>query len=124
MERKEIEDLFQKRELVGKNLREVLKRQGYTKISFSKAADISRPTLNGIIDGKINSMTTFEKHICKILKVLDINKDELVKKIQQKEDVCCALYSCNQPVDYLPTKSELEMKSVIEDLLNLCEIYC
>lgn len=124
MDRKEIEDLFQKREQVGKNLQEVLKRQGYTKVSFSKATDISRPTLNSIIDGKINSMTTFEKHICKILNVLDVTKEDLVKKVQSQEDVCSVLYSCNQPRNYLPTKSEIEMRSVIEDLLNLCEIYC
>ena len=70
-----------------KNLLEVLKRQGYTKVSFSKAADISRPTLNSIIgdkiNSKINSMTTFEKHICKILNVLDVNKDDLVKRFSK-----------------------------------------
>lgn len=123
MERKEYEELFQKRELVGNNLLDILRKQGYTKVSFSKAADISRPTLNNIIDGKINSVTIFEKHICKILKVLNINKDDLVKKVQPKDEACHALYSCNEPVDYLPTKLEVEMKSILEDLLNLCEIY-
>lgn len=123
MERKEYEDLFQKREVVGNNLLEILREQGYTKVSFAKAADISRPTLNSIIDGKINSVTTFEKHICKILNVLDIDKDDLVKDIQQKDELCYALYSCNEPVNYFHTNAEIEMKSIIEDLLNLCEIY-
>lgn len=60
MDKNRIEILFSERKKVGINLFEIMKEQGYTKISFSKRVNISRPTLNHLFEGEISSITTFE----------------------------------------------------------------
>lgn len=76
-----IEDLFDKRELVGAKLEQILEEKSYTKIKFCKESGLSRPTLDKLLSGNLTSKTNYEKHISKALKCLSLTPDMLLSKI-------------------------------------------
>ena len=78
MDKNTIEILFSERKKVGLNLFEIMKEQGYTKISFSNRVKISRPTLNHLFEGEISSITTFEKYLDRIRDVLQVQEQEFL----------------------------------------------
>ena len=72
------DELFEQRSRVAYKLKECIRDRGYTKISFSKKAEISRPTLDRLLNGSIDSKTTFDRHLKKILKMLNMSADDLM----------------------------------------------
>ena len=80
MDKNRIEILFSERKKVGINLFEIMKEQGYTKISFSKRVNISRPTLNHLFEGEISSITTFEKYLRRIQDALQVEEQDLMSE--------------------------------------------
>ena len=74
----EYSDLFDMRSNVGSRLGSLMKDLEYTKASLCKAADISRPTLDKILDGSITSPVNYEKHLRKILEHLQLTPDMLM----------------------------------------------
>lgn len=76
-----IEDLFDKRELVGAKLEQILEDKSYTKIKFCKESGLSRPTLDKLLSGNLTSKTNYEKHISKALKCLSLTPDMLLSRI-------------------------------------------
>ena len=62
----EYSDLFDMRSNVGPRLEALMKELEYTKAGLCKAAGISRPTLDKILDGSITSPVNYEKHLRKI----------------------------------------------------------
>lgn len=123
MKKNDMEELFRERKFIGQNLLEIIKEKGYTKISFSQEVNISRPTLNHLFEGEINSKTTFEKHIKKISAVLGIETDDLMLKRNMNYVSRYVMYSRNEPEKYIPEVDEKEQFEVLEDLLRLCEFY-
>lgn len=79
-----IEDLFDKRSIVGSKLEQVFEQHGYTKAHICREAGISRPTLDKLLSGILTSKINYEKHIAKILEFLSITPDMLLGKIQNK----------------------------------------
>ena len=79
-----IEDLFDKRNIVGSKLEQALEQRGYTKAKICRESGISRPTLDKILSGMLSSKTNFEKHITKILSVLSLTPDAMLGSIQNK----------------------------------------
>lgn len=75
-----IEDLFDKRSVVGSKMELILKEKGYTKAELCKDIEISRPTLNKLLAGTLTSKINYEKHIEKMLKYLGITPDQLLGK--------------------------------------------
>ena len=47
------DDLFEMRKLVGTKLKDYIRNNGFSKVSFCKKADISRPRLDKILNGEI-----------------------------------------------------------------------
>ena len=72
------DELFEQRSLVASKLKECIRDRGYTKVSFSSKADISRPTLDRLLNGTVDSKSTFDRHLQKILKVLNMSVEELL----------------------------------------------
>ena len=79
-----LEDLFDKRSIVGSKLEQIFEQHGYTKAQICRESSISRPTLDKILSGMLTSKTNYEKHIIKILGVLSITPDMLLGNIQNK----------------------------------------
>lgn len=123
MDKNTIEILFSERKKTGTNLYEIMKEQGYTKISFSKKVNISRPTLNHLFEGEISSITTFEKYLDRIRDVLQIPEHELMADRRTAKEGLQAAFSRNEPEDYNPKEQEREMFEILEDLINLCDYY-
>ena len=48
--------LFEQRNLVASRLKDCIRDKGYTKVSFASKADISRPTLDKLLNGTIDSI--------------------------------------------------------------------
>lgn len=115
--------LFNERKKIGKNLYEILKQKGYTKISFSKTVNISRPTLDHLFEGEINSITTFEKHLKKISAELKLDISDLLMIREEGIVANNVVYSNNEPKDYVPGNTEIELFEVLEGIIDLCDLY-
>ena len=74
----DIDILFADRSVVGARLEKLLAERGYTKSGFCEECGISRPALDEILSGMIESMTNYEKHMSKILKCLSITPEALI----------------------------------------------
>jgi transcriptional regulator with XRE-family HTH domain len=120
--RMKIDDLFEKRSLVAAKLKECLKERGYTKVSFAKVTDISRPTLDKILSGEVNNKSTFSKHIDKILSELNLSAEELLfyESASQSDNT---VYLQNFSKDYQMSEKERKQFGLLRDIVELCEIY-
>lgn len=116
--------LFEQRQLVGNKLKDCIRDSGFTKISFSQKTDISRPTLDHLLSGTINSKSTFDKHLQKILNVLNMTADQLLsynsgREIRKVE----AVYSINAPVSYSMDEKTKRQYGLLMDIVDLCATY-
>ena len=66
------DELFEQRSLVASKLKDCIRDLGYTKVSFASKADISRPTLDKLLNGGIDNKSSFDRHLQKILKLLNM----------------------------------------------------
>lgn len=76
-----MDELFDKREIVGARLGILLKERNITKSKLCDAVGISRPTLNKLLSGLITNKATFANHMEKILKHLDSSTSMLMKNV-------------------------------------------
>lgn len=116
--------LFEQRALVAEKLKASIRDMGYSKVSFAKKIDISRPTLDKLLSGTIDNKSTFDKHIQKVLLVLEMTSDELLfysSNLQQEKVE--AVYSLNAPTDYVMTEKAKKQYGLLMDVLDLCTIY-
>lgn len=60
------------------NLKNACEFVALRRISLAKKANISRPTLDKNFEGSIDNKSTFDKHLQKILAVLNLSVDDLV----------------------------------------------
>ena len=72
------DELFEQRSLVALKLNECIRDMGYTKVSFAGKAEISRPTLDKLLKGSIDNKSSFDRHLQKILKMLNMTVDDLL----------------------------------------------
>ena len=76
--------------------------------------------LNGTIDNK----STFDKHLQKILLVLNMTADELLFYSSSLEQRTIeAVYSSNAPIDYIMSDKATKQYDLLMDVLDLCTIY-
>ena len=95
------DELFEQRSLVASKLKECMRDNGYTKVSFASKADISRPTLDKLLNGAIDSKSTFDRHLQKILKLLNMSVDELMfYHSASAKLVTATVFSQNAPVEH------------------------
>lgn len=121
-----IELLFKNRKIIGKNILNIIKDEGYTKSSFAKFTSISRPTLDKLIKGEVDSFTTFKTHIQKILESQKITEEKVINYVSKKHnggnEVFFAL-SHNAPKSHVLNPQAQEMFNILEDIVHMCELY-
>ena len=120
-----MELLFQSRKKVGNNLLYFIKDNVYTKASFSKLTNISRPTLNRLIKGEIDNLTTFKTHLQKIFDKQIISEDQLLNytpEYQEKDGTKIAL-SDNAPDDHLHNPRSKKLFNILDDIVHLYDLY-
>ena len=117
------DELFEQRRLVASKLKDFIRDKGYTKVSFAKKAEISRPTLDKLLSGSIDSKTTFDRHLQKILKMLNISVDELMLYSAQQSRSVVAVYSKNAPEDHKMSDTARKQYDLLLDIIDLCAVY-
>src|SRR5690606_1999606 len=120
-----IELLFENRRLIGENILNIVKDNGYTKSSFSRLTNISRPTLDKLIKGEVDSLATFKTHVRKILETQGMVEEQLlnyVPKYNAKKELVFAL-SDNAPENHALNPKAQEMFGILEDIVHMCELY-
>jgi transcriptional regulator with XRE-family HTH domain len=120
-----IELLFERRTVVGENILKIIRDKGYTKSSFAKAINITRPTLDRLLAGEIESLTKYRQYIENITQIQDITEDKLlnyVPKLSDKNEKVL-VHSYNAPNNHEIKRPAKEMFSILDDILNICEIY-
>lgn len=73
-----LEDLFDKRSIVGARLEQILAEKKCTKAELYKNTHVSRPTIDKILEGTITSKKNYETHMQKIINYLHITPDILL----------------------------------------------
>lgn len=123
IEKYNIELLFKKRKKVGENILNFIKDNGYTKSVFAKITNISRPTLDKLIKGEIESITTFTTHIQKIIDSQNISEMELLEDRLKDENTLIHAFSDNSPENHERKPEAKEMFMLLDDIISLCEMY-
>lgn len=120
-----IETLFEKRTIVGENLLNIIRDNGYTKSSFVKLIEITRPTLDRLLAGEIESLTKYRQYVEKITAIQGMTEEELLnyapKQSASNEPVL--VYSFNAPDNHEIKGPAKEMFSILDDILHICEVY-
>ena len=117
------DELFEHRSLVASKLKDCIRDAGYTQVAFSSKADISRPTLDKILSGSIGSQTTFNRHLQKILSVLNLTVDDLVFYSTDHQQPVTAVYSKNAPENHEMSDKAKKQVELLLDVIDLCTIY-
>lgn len=118
------DELFEQRSLVASKLKACIRDKGYTKVSFAGKADISRPTLDRLLCGAIDNKSTFDRHLQKILNVLNMSVEELVlyHSVSAKP-VTATVFSQNVNFEDGKNKAEKKQYDLLLDVIDLCAIY-
>ena len=118
------DELFEQRSLVASKLKDVIRDMGYTKVSFASKADISRPTLDRLLNGSIDNKRSFDRHLQKILRLLNMTVEDLMLYHSVPKKVSTAtVYSQNAPMNHEMSDKEKKQYDLLLDLIDLCAIY-
>lgn len=120
-----MELLFEKRTIVGENILSIIRDNGYTKSSFAKVIDITRPTLDRLLAGEIESLTKYRQYIEKITETQGMTEEQLLNYASRynANDEPVFLHSFNAPDNHEIKGQAKEMFSILDDILNICEVY-
>jgi transcriptional regulator with XRE-family HTH domain len=133
------QQLFEKRISIGKNILDIIRDNGYTKSSFAKVMDITRPTLDQLLAGEIDSLPELNKYVEKIKTVQGITEEQLLKYVPKynsnndlrfivnneagSNDQLSSIHSFNALKNHEMNDSAKEMFSILNDVLTICEVY-
>lgn len=118
------DELFEQRSLVASKLKECIRDKGYTKVSFAGKTDISRPTLDRLLNGSVDNKSIFDCHLQKILKALNMSVEELLlyNSVSAKP-VTTTVFWQNAPLQYEMSETAKKQYNLLLDVIDLCEIY-
>ncbi len=119
----EFKDLFDNRTLVAARLKDCLRDRGFTKVSFAKKSEISRPTLDKLMDGAVENRISFERHMQKIMGVLNLSVNELMLYHPINPKKVSAVYSQNAPIDHEMNEVAKQQYELLKDILEICTVY-
>ncbi len=80
---------------------------------------ISRPTLDKILSGTIDSKATFERHFQKILGTLNLTADDLLTYKNIKSSKVDAVYSKNTPENHIMSENARKEYELLLDIVDL-----
>ena len=117
------DELFEHRSLVASKLKDCIRDMGYTKVSFAAKADISRPTLDKLLNGSIDSKSSFDRHLQKTLKLLNMTVDLMLYHSTASKLSTATVYSQNAPMDHEMNDTAKKQYDLLLDVIDLCAIY-
>ena len=118
------DELFEQRNLVALKVKDCIRDFGYTKVSFSSKTDISRPTLDKLLNGNVSNKSSFDRHMQKILKVLNMTVEDLMlyhsnPVIEEAQIV----FSQNASMNHEMSDTAKKQYNLLLDVIDLCAIY-
>lgn len=118
------DELFEQRNLVALKVKDCIRDFGYTKVSFSSKTDISRPTLDKLLNGNVSNKSSFDRHMQKILKVLNMTVEDLMlyhsKPVIEEAQI---VFSQNAPMNHEMSDTAKKQYNLLLDVIDLCAIY-
>ena len=118
------DELFEQRSLVASKLKACIRDMGYTKVSFASKAGISRQTLDKLLNGNIDNKSSFDRHLQKILKLLNMTVDDLILYHSAPTKTATAtVFSQNAPMDHEMSDTAKKQYNLLLDVIDLCAIY-
>ena len=118
------DELFEQRSLVASKLKDCIRDMDYTKVSFAAKADISRPTLDKLLNGRIDNKSTFNRHLQKILKLLNMSvEDFILYHSVPVNSVTATVFSQNAPLKHKMSETAKKQYNLLLDVIDLCTIY-
>lgn len=118
------DELFEQRSLVASKLEDCIRDEGYTKASFAGKVDISHTILDRLLCGTVDNKNTFDRHMQKILKALNMSVEELLlyNSVSSKP-VRATVFSQN--VNFEDGKNNAGKKpyDLFLDVIDLCAVY-
>ena len=117
------DELFEQRALVASKLKECIRDKGYTKVAFADKAGISRPTLDKLLKGAVDSKSTFDRHLQKVLKTLNMSVDDFMFFHSSAEKREATVFSTNAPAEHEMSMKASKEYDLLLDIIDLCTIY-
>lgn len=118
------DELFEQRSLIASKLKDCIRDRGYTKVSFASKAGISRPTLDKLLNGSIDNKKSFDRHLQKILKLLNMSADDLIFYCSVSVKSANAMvFSKNALVNHEMSGNAKKQYDLLLDVIDLCTIY-
>lgn len=118
-----IDNLFDNRRSIGPKLLEIMKSKGHTKVSFSRLTGINISPLNSLFSGDIASKATYTTNINKIMETVNVTLEEIVNCDENKATQSVAAFLDDDLNQHSISPKAKEMFSVLDNILNLCELY-
>ncbi|MCM3390449.1 helix-turn-helix transcriptional regulator [Ureibacillus chungkukjangi] len=118
--------LFNNQQTIGKNLLAFLRLKGYTKSSFAKMVEISRPTLNQIFEGNSPNPNTYKEQIKKITDALNVPIEfflETALDTAEKWQTPTTQYSDHAFSSPERSKEAQSLLNDLDELLTVAAIY-
>ena len=78
----ELMNLFEQRNVIGVKIAHYIENSNLTKAEVCKAAGISRPTLDKLLNGSLTNKGNFAKHLYKVLNGLNISIENLLRNVE------------------------------------------
>ena len=87
-------------------------------------ADISRPTLDKLLNGSIDNKSSFDRHLQKILKLLNMTVDDLMLYHSVPTKIATAtVFSQNAPMKHEMSDTAKKQYNLLLYVIDLCAIY-
>ena len=116
-----MKELFIKQKNVGKNINNIIRIQGYTKVSFSKITGISKLDLDKLIKGEYKDINIFSKHINKIMRKTGVSLEEILAyNISENIRESCL---DSFPKDYKLSPRAKQIFYMLDNIVDICELY-
>lgn len=119
----QLSDLFGQRDLVALKMKNCIRDNGYTKISFANKSGISYSNIDCMLRANIDDINTFNQLLQQILGTLNITVDELMNYSSE-------IYHSERSLSVGVSRENDETDAVIQeqyrllqDVIDLCVIY-
>lgn len=119
-----IYNYFDFRQLIAKNLLSFLRQRGYSKLSFSKLTDISRPTIDQILKGESPSPKQYNSQITKINEMLHLPDDYFIVFRDEPVTTSCYAYAfSDHGQDANKSPKTMELLNALDNILDVYSLY-
>jgi len=117
--------LFQERKQIGENLATFIRLKGYSKSSFAKLINLSRPTLDKILEGESTNIKKFEEQIEQITSSLNLSKDYFLQKkmVPLEKWQLPAMHYSDRSSTKTRQPNVQQLLNDLDDLLDIAAIY-